>query len=259
MAYTDGPQAGRKPTLRFKVIGEAWQMLSTNMSPWILASLVAILLMSIIIVPAMVRVFIEVAAEISKGQTSVPSPDFGSRLVTVTINVVVQIIQFVLLGGMVKMALRQLRGQTISVGDLFSGFAHLGPLILAGLIYGLVMELGNLLDGSAGPVFFLCLIPAMLLSGLWMLTIPLIVDQNLDAITALGASTKMLRSSMWMAILFYMVLGIVSGLGILVCGIGIIVTYSLLPIGTALVYRDFFPERFSQESDNPVSPRLTEV
>jgi hypothetical protein len=241
MAYTDGPGAGRTPTVRFEVIGDAWQKLSANMAPWVLAALVVGILVGAIMGAYYVPVFAAsfAAAAAGGGKDTPPGLDIGGQFIGMVVGTAVQIMQFVFLGGMVKMALNQLRGQPISVGDVFSGFAHFGPLALAGLLYSLGTQLGVLF----------CIIPGLLLAGLWMLTIPLIVDQNLDAITALTTSLKTLQPQMWMALLLYLVLSIVAGIGWVVCGIGMVVTYPLLPLGLTLVYRDFFPERFQPQEE----------
>jgi uncharacterized membrane protein len=241
MAYTDGPETSRPALVRFEIISEAWQRFSANMTPWLLAILFMLLVTGAILGPFYATVFASsfASAMANKGEPS-PGSQIGSQLIGMVFGTGVNILQFVFLGGMVKMAIRQLRGEAIAAGDVFSGFRQFAPLALAGLLYTLGVQMGTIF----------CILPGLLLAGLWMLTVPFIVDQNLDPIAALTASMKALQPQMWMALCLYFVLSLVAGIGALLCGIGMIFTYPLLPIGTALLYRDFFPERFQTGSTN---------
>lgn len=237
MAYTDGPGDNRPPAqLRFEIIGEAWQKFQANMTPWILAVLIQSVIMGALVGVFYVGVFAAAfsSAMTHKGQDD-PGMNIGLQLGGNAFGIGLQALQFPFLGGMVLMALKQLRGQTISPGDVFSGFAQFGPLAIAGILYGFGVQIGALF----------CLVPGLLLAGLWMLTIPLIVDQNLAPIEALKASLEKLKPQMWPALGLYFVLSLVAGLGSFACLIGVIFTMPLMPLGLVLIYKDFYPERFA--------------
>ena len=237
MAYTDGPSDYRPPAqIRFEVIGEAWQKLQANMAPWILAALIQSVILGALMGAFYVAVFAASfsAAMAGKGQED-PGLNIGLQLGGNAFGLGIQALQFPFLGGMVLMAIKQLRGQAIQAADIFAGFSQFGPLAIAGVLYGLGTQIG---------VIF-CIVPGLLLAGLWMLTVPLIVDQNLDAITAMKTSLATLKSQMWPALGLYFVLSLVAGLGSFACLIGAIVTMPLLPLGLALIYKDFYPERFA--------------
>jgi uncharacterized membrane protein len=241
MAYTDGPTTNRPALVRFEIISEAWQKFSANMTPWLLATLFMLLITGSIMGAFYTSVFASsfAAGMANKGELP-PGSQIGSQLIGIVVGTAVSILQFVFLGGLVKMAIRQLRGETIAPADVFSGFQQFAPLALGGLLYSLGTQIGSLF----------CILPGLILAGLWLLTVPLIVDQNLDPIAALTASMKALQPQMWMALGLYFVLYLVGGIGALLCGIGAIFTYPLIPIGTALLYRDFFPERFQATPHN---------
>src|ERR1051325_9617773 len=86
----------------------------------------------------------------------------------------------------------------------------------------------------------LCVIPAFIAQGILMLAEPLIVDQRMGVFESVSRSWAALREDMLMATLFHIVLGIVAGIGAVACGVGILFTFPLLPLGIAIVYRDFF-------------------
>ena len=236
MAYTDGP-GYKSPTgqLRFEIIGEAWQKFQANMTPWILAVLIQCVILGALVGVFYVGVFAAALAGAAANKSDDPGLNIGVQIGANAFSLGLQAIQFPLLGGMVLMAIRQLRGETIAPGDVFSGFARFGPLALAGILYGLGVQIGSLL----------CFVPGLLLAGLWLLTVPLIVDQGLDAVGALKTSLETLKPQMWSALGVYFVLALVAGLGTLACGIGGLFTAPLLPIGIALIYKDFYPERFA--------------
>jgi uncharacterized membrane protein len=241
MAYTDGPGDYRPPAqLRFEIIGEAWQKFQANMTPWILAVLIQGVILGAILGVFYVGVFAASfsAAMAQQGKNEPPGMNIGLQLGSNAFSIGMQALQFPFLGGLVLMAIKQLRGQSIQPGDVFSGFAQFGPLAVAGLLYGLGVTFGSML----------CLVPGLLLAGLWMLTVPLIVDQNMSAVDALKASLARLQPQMWSALGLYFVLALVAGLGSLACGIGGLFTAPLLPIGIALIYKDFYPERFASNS-----------
>jgi len=104
------------------------------------------------------------------------------------------------------------------------------PLIGASILIGIGTQIGAML----------CIIPGLILAGLWMLTLPLIVDKKMGVIEAMSASFNALKSDMLTATLFYLVLSLVAAIGALLCGVGALFTYPLFPLAIAIVYRDFF-------------------
>jgi uncharacterized membrane protein len=136
----------------------------------------------------------------------------------------------VLMTGMYRMAVNQVRGERIMLGDLFSGLDQALPALGALILTALAT--------MAGALF--CFFPAYIVSGLLMLALPIMADQRVGPVDALTRSWQALRHDMWMATLFHIVLGFAAGLGVLLCGVGVVVTMPLLFLGHAIVYRDFF-------------------
>ncbi|MGC4042851.1 MAG: hypothetical protein QM758_03530 [Armatimonas sp.] len=242
MAYTDGPESGGIANFRFEVISDAWQKLSVNLGQWVLTFLVAWLLIQTV---GAVGYFVSMLPiSIIFNVLGLTSKNDDPNIFVALLSFVFMIVPIgvwgaviaVFIGTMVKMALNQLRGLPISVGDLFADFSRIVPLMVAGGLYAAGIYVG----------IFFCVIPAVLLAGLCILTLPLIVDQNLDGITALKTSIRIVQPQLGMAVIVGFVLMLVATLGYLVCGVGVFFTYPLLPIGLALIYKDCFPERFQQ-------------
>jgi uncharacterized membrane protein len=212
--------------IRFDVIGEAWKMFQANSGAWVAAMVVYFVI--IIAVSAFFGVVMGGSASPMPGRA--PS----EAMPNIPMMIISQILQTalftLLMGGMFRMAIKQVRGETPSVGDLFGVGDVLLNLIVASLLTTLAYFLGILL----------CVIPGLLAIGGLMFTFPLVVDKRLGAIEAMTQSWAALKGQYFMAFLFMFVLGIVASVGALLCGIGIVITYPLYPLAIAILYRDFF-------------------
>jgi len=241
MAYTDGPQADRVGVVRTDIVGEAWQKVIANVGMWMVASLVMFLLVGVISSVFYSVGYIPLAVGSVLSGDKEPSPIFivGALFFMLMVYAVYGASIGIFLGGMVKIALKQLRGQPLNISDLFGAFSYGVPLALASMLYALGVILGS----------FLLVVPALLFAGVCLLTMPLIVDQRMDAVKAMSTSIKMLSPQMGAALLTYFLLSLLAGVGYFACGIGFLATFPILPMGMALVYRDSFPERFQNLPD----------
>jgi hypothetical protein len=170
-------------------------------------------------------------------------------------------------GGVNLVFLKKIRRQETSVGDVFAGFQkafaqlYLGALAV-GLTTGACLLPGNyvwqtrggpLLEQmqhlqsdpaglqnllpqlmsaalSALPVFLVCLLPATFFVVSWMFTLPLIIDKQMNFGTAMKTSWKMVAKHWWQAFGLFVLAGLISGVGVLACCIGVLFT---APIGVA--------------------------
>lgn len=119
-----------------------------------------------------------------------------------------------MLVGYMRMIEREDRGEKAQIGDVFRGFDDLVPALVAGLISFLVLSLG----------FALCFIPGLLIMALPVVALYLVAHGEQDGVAAFNRAwstvTKNLGSAFWCAL----VLGIVGGLGALLCWVGVLVT-----------------------------------
>ncbi len=136
-----------------------------------------------------------------------------------------------LVGGMVRMASNQLRGRAPRVEDLFSVSDCWFDLLLTGVLYGAATALGNML----------CVIPGLIVSSLFMLAVPLVVEGRLPATGALIQSWASLKSQWLTATVFHLLLVLLAVSGFVLCGIGVLLTGPLYSLSIAILYRDFFP------------------
>ena len=182
------------------------------------------------------------------------------------------------MGGVYYIALRAMRGEPVEFGMMFKGFEKAGPLFLIGAISALPTIIFTILDiflrtsevlvrailGSrqvnqfqsgttdiaiAGGMITLIVIIVVvyfLFSILWGITfafaVPIAMDQNVDAITAIKLSAK----SSWSNFGGGLVLMILSGLmlfgGVIVCCIGLFFVLPIVEVAWAFAYRQVFPD-----------------
>lgn len=231
------------PKVRFEIIGEAWDLFQKQMGTWVLSVLILFVITFTVSFALRFSGTLAGLGAIGRdGDADVTLASVSFRLFS---SLITNLITFFLLGGLYKMALKQIRGLAIGVSDLFSAGSVFIPLFLTNLLYGVCVLGGTIL----------CIIPGLIFASLLILSPLLIVDKReTSPVQALKASWNVLKTDMLNAVLFLFVLGIVSVAGVLGCGVGLLFTYPLLPLGYALLYRDFF----GLGTAEAVEPRFSE-
>lgn len=258
--------------IRFEAIGTAWELISEQLGTWVLASLITFAanfgINLLIGLPIGIFVGIKQAMNQQAGHNQpeilLLGLQYGGQVVQ---NFLSTIVYAFFMGGMYHMALLQLKGEPISVGDLFevgrffprlAGAAILkllaslaGALLLlipAGILVVVAVLPSLRQGGQPAPLplvlalvsGLLAVIPALVISALLMFTYPLIVHGRLGVIEAMGRSWSALKGQFIMASLFQFVAYLVAGLGVLACCVGVLFTMPLYPLAVAVLYRDFF-------------------
>jgi hypothetical protein len=175
-----------------------------------------------------------------------------------------------LLGGLFIFFLKKIRNQAPALGDAFGGFSskfgqlllgHVVPSILAGLavvvpvvliVIGFVMMSihgqgrGGGMD-APGPVMYIGIalfIPAfcvmVYLQYCWFFALWLIVDKNMQFWPAMALSRAVVRKHWWMTLWIGFVAGILGLLGLLACGVGLIVSAPVALGVIAYAYEKLF-------------------
>jgi hypothetical protein len=216
------------PAVRFGVIGDAWKLYKSAWGVWALTMLVAAVCDAA--ASGAASLVLHLAGQGMFGgiihiHVGEPHISFPQYLVGV-------VIAGFFLGSMLKMALNQIRGRAPKVEDLF----HIGDswfdLLLGSLILGVIIPIAW--------AFFV--IPGILLSGLLMLTLPLIVDAELPATGAMIQSWHVLKANWLPAAVFHFVIAAIAGLGAMFGGIGLLITGPLYALSLAVLYNDLFAQ-----------------
>lgn len=221
-----GPGPG---VVRFDAIGDAWNLFRQEMGTWMaLIVLFFVVFVGVFLVGAFVLVGVDFG--LKGAQVNPNAAEVINGIVVFLFYGFLFFFIAVLSGGLFRAACKQTRGQPIGAGDLFGTFDIAGRLAGALILVGLATMLG----------FLLCIIPGYMVAGRLMLVFPLIVDGRMSATEAIGQSWNALRGQTIMATLFNFIISLISGLGIYLCGIGILFTLPLYYLGIAIVYRDYF-------------------
>ena len=229
--YNSGGAAFATPPARkvnFDNIGKAFNLLKEQLGVWIPTMLIYLLIVfAISFISNLILQAVGLGASRGGGnQPPTPVLLMGSLLNT-GINLVVGAF---FQGGLYRMALKQVRGEAISISDLFSCGDVVAALAVGQLLIVLLSYAG---------ILAFC-IGLFVVVGMTMFTNPLIVDQRMGAVDAIRTSFNTLKGDLVNATGFAFVAGLAAGLGILACGIGILFTAPILPLSVALTYQDFF-------------------
>lgn len=208
----------RAPEISFDAISQAWKVLQPNMGIWIGAALIYLVATGIL------QVLQE--SMVPKNANGVPQMGLTYWLLRLLGFVVGQF----LIGGLMRMAINNVRSGRAEFGQMFSAGSVLPSLIGSGILTTIAMVVG----------LVLCIVPGLLVSGLVMFVTPLIVDKRLGALRAIGASFEALKPQMWMALLFMIVVVLVAIAGVFACGVGLLVTLPLALLTIAVTYNNFF-------------------
>lgn len=259
-------QAQSSPGVRWEWISEAWQMFTRQWSTWVLMMLVLYLIVIAVYAPFMFITAALAPAPPPDGEI-VLSPVFpaGALIMFPVLYLALFTVIAWLSGGVYHAGFKQLRGEPISVSDLFAGGPYFARMLGAIVLIAVLASIGMLL----------CIVPGLIVYGLTLLTFPMIVAGGKGTIDAIKSSIEVTKGNWLMFTLFAIVLYVVAGLGALACGVGILATMPLLFLSQVLAYRDcvgvagarsydqFMPPpppdyRPSAASYTPAAPSFTE-
>lgn len=245
-----GYQRPPRPAFSLDVIGEAWRLLTPNLGIWIAAMLVNYFITNL---PSGIFYMFNMRSVFSQLMTNpagapVSQPEFGVTYYVSSLfaSLCAFVLSSYMFGGMMRMAIKNVRTGQADFGLLFSATDVLPSLLGAYFLIGLAVGLGSLL----------CVVPGLMLGAVFICAVPLIVDRKTGAIEAIKQSYQATQAFMWAGVLYVLVLGLIAYSGFLACCVGILVTFPLAIMAVAVTYRDFFPDTEApfQQPTYPVAP-----
>ncbi len=241
-----GPGYG-SASVRFEAISEAWAYFQRDIGTWIASMLIVGFLIFLLAAGSFVGSNMLTHGEpLNMGGRF---PEFPGFLYGLALQFAVGGLMTVLMAGLFKLAVKQVRGEPISVADAFGGFSNPFHLWVAGFLVNLGTTLGCC-----------CFVlPGLLLLGLFMFVQPIVVDQRVGAIQAMTMSIDTLKPHLWNAMAFALVVSIILGVGVLACGIGALFAGPIYFLSISILYRDFFyqqvvPQPYTSYGNYPPPP-----
>jgi hypothetical protein len=227
------------PEVRFGAIGEAWRLYKRHWAVWSLTALVSL------ICTAVGEGVAAIATHaVGAGMFGGLLLGFGTPGVPLLHGVVGMAVVGFFLGGMVRVAVNQVRGRRPRLEDLFSVTDVWFDLCVGSILVGIPLMIG----------WSLFVLPGMVVAGLMMFVYPLIVDGRLPATGAIIQSYHALKSQWLLATIVHLGIAMVAGLGIFLLGIGIVLTAPLYALSIAVLYRDLFLDPYAPSWEKPQGP-----
>lgn len=218
----------QQATVRWEWIGEGWKMFAQRWGMWVVHMLVFALVIIAISAPIYI---IAIASTIGASAAEVPEAPPAIFFVAMLIiyPLLLLAVSF-MLAGTYKTAMKQLRGEPTSIGDLFSGadcfLRVLGTLFLVAIL------------SMIGTIF--CILPAFIVQGLCFFALPLVVERRMGPIQAIQTSFAATKKDWLMFTLFAVVMTLIASVGAILCYVGLLASYPLFFTITSVAYRDVF-------------------
>jgi hypothetical protein len=158
-----------------------------------------------------------------------------------------------------------MRGRPPTFADFTSGFSRYGNAVVAAVVVALIAGIPATIithilmpssaeamaaarGGQVGVGLLVAMAKAMSLTMIcqWLVgsvtffVLPAIADSNTDAFTAIQRSVNMALRNLPMMLVLTLVLGLLAGVGVLVCCVGALVTIPWVLAAQACAYRDIF-------------------
>jgi uncharacterized membrane protein len=127
--------------------------------------------------------------------------------------------------GLTRYMLKLARGQQANFGEIFLG----GPFI-ACLLTSILLALG------VGLGMLLLLVPGIVLAIGWSYWMYLLVDRGQGPVEALGTSWKITRGFKWKIFGMMLLFILVTILGVLACGVGVLVAMPVCQLAMSYVF-----------------------
>ena len=238
----------RSAAVRWEWISEAWKLFSSDPMTWILMQLVVFVFAVMGIAPILFLLG-GFGVLFSRGAGMAIA---GLSIIAVVLIPLIVLLMVVggafLLSGLDKAAIKKARGEAISAADLFSGgdvfLSVLGFLALLvvglGALGGILGSIGGSNDALSALTSLLSSLANLVVIGLTFYALPMIVDRRAGVIEAIQKSIELTRPHWLMYTLLAFVVELLSGLGIFLCFIGIVLTSHFQWTIPAVAYRDVF-------------------
>ena len=170
-----GGPTPRPPGIYWDVIGEGWRIVNANMGTWVVATL---LMYAVSFGVNMATSLIGMIFDpnnplLNMGAPTTKNITFGAAFfVAFFIKMAGGLLVYPVQASMFLMAIKQIRGYPIAIGDIFSGYRRTGPVIGAYLLMGIAVFVATLF----------CIIPGFYVAGALAFVPILVLDQELGVI-----------------------------------------------------------------------------
>lgn len=157
-------------------------------------------------------------------------PGLTAYLLPVLLQVVIQVVSMLFIGGLLFMGIRRVAEDQVSWKMIFHGFSFSGKIIVVSILQYTLITIG----------FLLFILPGIYLTVGYGMAIPLIVDKNLSPWQALETSRKAVHKVWWKVAALYLVMMLLFAVALIPMGIGIIWVWPMFMVAAGVVYHRLF-------------------
>ncbi|MCH9834838.1 DUF2510 domain-containing protein [bacterium] len=136
------------------------------------------------------------------------------------------LVTLIVQAGIIRVALDITYGREVEVKRIFST-DQLGQIVIASLIVSVLTGIG----------LFLCYVPGLVVFFFLQFTFPFLIDKQLPAVEAIKRSASLVNKNLGTLIGFYIAAFIAYFVGLLLCGIGVLIAAPVVLIATVYTYR----------------------
>ncbi len=136
------------------------------------------------------------------------------------------------MAGYLEVMKKLYHGETVEFSDFLKHLNKLGNLWVAFILVYLGIAAGTML----------LVLPGIAVAVLWSMTFFLIIDRDMDAISAMKASWERVKEEFWMMLALILVLGILNSIGGMLFGIGVLLTMPFMMFVMWAAYYVLFPK-----------------
>ncbi len=147
--------------------------------------------------------------------------------VAIVFLIVMWIFQILLSLGVLRIAITLIDKKNATFGDLFSQHRHILHYLFGSILYGLIVAVGLVLFIVPGIIFAVRM-------QLWPYAM---VDKHIGPVASLKASWRMTKGHVINLFLFNVLVVLVTILGAILLGLGLLVATPVTMLATAWVYR----------------------
>ncbi|CAN5596419.1 hypothetical protein BH11ACT8_BH11ACT8_21240 [soil metagenome] len=147
---------------------------------------------------------------------------FATMIMTFLFYVVYQVIG----AGIIRGALNITEGRAFVAADVFK-FDKVGPIIITALLVSAAIAIGTLL----------CFLPGIAAAFFLAYAMYFVIDKDLPPVEALTASFNLVKDNLGEVIVWFLVSLVITFVGALLLGVGLIVAIPVVLIGNAFVYK----------------------
>lgn len=128
--------------------------------------------------------------------------------------------------GLIRGALGITEGKPFQVGEVFKT-DKIGPVIITSLLIAAGVFVG----------YLLCFLPGIAFAIASSYSLYYVIDRDMAPMDAIKASITLVKDNLGNALIWAIVGYLVAAAGAIACGVGVLVTYPLVLIGTAYTYK----------------------